>query len=299
MRQIEDVRSRSDYELSEILMAGIAMFIFQQGSRDAFNNLRREAKFAEHYRCLFKQRLPHLDTVHAVLCRLSDEVLASLKQSMVKTLLKKKALHKYRLFGRYFVVAIDATGVMSFTESHCEHCLQKTSKTGKTTFFHNVLEAQLITTNGFAVSIATEWIENPTGEYDKQDCERSAFIRLAAQLKRVYPRLPLCLTADGLYPYEGFFEICRSNDWRFILTFQDGNLPSVWEERWRRYASSPQVNSTTNGGFRGPNASSGRFIGSPILTIAVMAFTGWNALKRSRRWRLASPPTVASFILAI
>ena len=26
-----------------------------------------------------------------------------------------------------------------------------------------------------------------------------AFVRLAAQLKQRYPRLPICLTADGLY----------------------------------------------------------------------------------------------------
>lgn len=28
----------------------IALFIFPQGSRNAFNNLRQEAKFAKHYR---------------------------------------------------------------------------------------------------------------------------------------------------------------------------------------------------------------------------------------------------------
>ena len=230
LRQIEDCRGRSDYELSEILMAAIALFIFQQGSRNALNNLRQEAKFAKHYQRLFKMRLPHLDTVHRVLCRLADEPLERLKQRLVKTLLENKAWHKYRLFGRYFVVAIDATGTMSFAERHCEQCLHQSSKKGKTTYFHNVLEAKLITANGFAISLATEWIVNPTGEYDKQDCERKAFARLAAKLKQLYPRLPICLTADGLYPYQGFFEICRTHRWAFILTFKDGNLPTVWEE---------------------------------------------------------------------
>jgi len=230
LRQIEDCRRRSDYELSEILMAAIALFIFQQGSRNALNNLRQEAKFAKHYRRLFKMRLPHLDTVHRVLCRLADEPLERLKQRLVKTLLENKALHKYRLFGRYFVVAVDATGTMSFAERHCEQCLHQSSKKGKTTYFHNVLEAKLITANGFAISLATEWIVNPTGEYDKQDCERKAFARLAAKLKQLYPRLPICLSADGLYPYQGFFEICRTHRWAFILTFKDGNLPTVWEE---------------------------------------------------------------------
>lgn len=232
LRQLEDCRGKSDYELSEILMAGIALFLFQQGSRNAFNNKRQEAQFKKHYQKLFKLRLPHLDTVHRVLCRLADEQLEHLKQGLVKTLLEKKVLHPYRLFKRHFVVAIDATGTMSFTERHCEQCLHQTSKTGKTTYFHNVLEAKLIAPNGFAISLATEWIANPVGAYDKQDCERAAFARLAATLKRLYPRLPICLTADGLYSYQGFFEICQAHGWAFILTFKDGNLPSVWEEVW-------------------------------------------------------------------
>jgi hypothetical protein len=211
-------------------MAAIALFIFQQGSRNAFNNLRQEAQFAKHYRRLFKLRLPHLDTVHRVLCRLADEPLEQLKQQLVKTLLEKKALHRYRLLGTYFVVAIDATGTVSFAERHCEQCLHQTSSPGKTTDFHTVLEAKLITPNGLAISLATEWIAKPVDDYEKQDCERQAFVRLAAKLKQRYPRLPIWLTADGLYPYQGFFDTCRTNDWVFILTCQDGNLPSVWEE---------------------------------------------------------------------
>jgi hypothetical protein len=148
----------------------------------------------------------------------------------VKTLLEKKVLHKYRLFGKWLVVAVDGTGVMSFSEPHCEHCLHRTSTGGKTPYFHPVLEAKLITTSGLAISLATEWIANPAGEYDQQDGERQAFVRLAAQLKQQYPRLPLCLTADGLYPYQGFFAICHQNGWAFILTFPDGNLPTVWED---------------------------------------------------------------------
>jgi hypothetical protein len=239
LRQIEDCRCRSDYALSEILMAALALFIFQQGSRNAFNNLRQEAKFEKHYRRLFKLRLPHLDTVHRVLCRLRDEPLEQLKQWVVKSLLEKKALHKYRLLGKYFVVAIDATGTLSFAERHCEQCLHQTSTQGKTTYFHPVLEAKLIAANGFAISLATEWIANPLTDYEKQDGERKAFVRLAAKLKQSYPRLPICLTADGLYPYQGFFDICRANGWRFILTFKDGNLPSVWEEVHALRALSP------------------------------------------------------------
>jgi hypothetical protein len=230
LRQLEDCRQQSDYTLVDILLAAIMLFVLQQGSRNALNNKRAEKKFKQHYERLFKLRLPHLDTVHRVLCRLPDTEVGQLKHTLVKTLLEKKVLHKYRLFRKWFVVAVDGTGVMRFSEPHCEHCLQRTSKSGKTTYFHPVLEAKLITTSGLAISLATEWIANPTGDYDKQDCERKAFIRLAAQLKQQYPRLPICLTADGLYPYQGFFAICQDYGWAFIITFQDGNLPTVWED---------------------------------------------------------------------
>jgi hypothetical protein len=42
LRQLEDCRGKSDYTLVEILMGGIALFLFQQGSRNALNNKRQE-----------------------------------------------------------------------------------------------------------------------------------------------------------------------------------------------------------------------------------------------------------------
>jgi hypothetical protein len=77
--------------------------------------------------------------------------------------------------------------------------------------------------------LASEWCENPE-EYDKQDCEFNAFKRLAEQLKRDYPRLPICVVADGLYPNQSFFRICQTNGWAWIVTLKDGSLSSVWKQ---------------------------------------------------------------------
>ena len=230
LRDIDDVRKKaSEYEQAELLTACLAMFLFKEGSRNAMNNDRQEEKFRKNYQTLFKMRLPHMDTVDVVMRRLKPSELETLKRSLVRTLLARRTLHKFRLFGTWFVVAVDATGVVSFSERHCEHCLTTTSKTGKVTYFHNVLEAKLVCANGFSLSLETEWIENPVGDYTKQDCERKAFKRLAARLKRHFPRLPICLAADGLYPNAPFFDICRDAGWRFIVTFKDGNLPTVWD----------------------------------------------------------------------
>jgi hypothetical protein len=230
IRQIEDCRKKSDYELVELIMACIAMSLFKADSRNAFNNEREEGNFKDNYQKILKMRLPHMDTADNVMRRINPDELQQLKTDLIRTLLEKKTFHKFRLFKKFFIIAVDGTGLMTFPKRHCEHCLTKTSKKGKTKYFHHVLEAKLICPNGFAISIATEWIENPEGDFDKQDCEMKAFPRLAEKIKEMFPRLPICITADGLYPNQTFFGICKVNHWSFIVTFKDGNLPSVWQE---------------------------------------------------------------------
>jgi hypothetical protein len=218
------------YGIDEIVTGGLSLFLFKEGSRNQLNNNRSDGYFSEHYRQMFGMNLPHQDAVSDVLCALPDEYLEEIKMNLMSNLFDQKWLREYRLLNNHYLVAVDATGVVSFEERHCEHCLTKTSKKGKTNYFHYVLEAKLVTRDGHAFSLASEWIENPTGEFDKQDCERKAFIRLAAKLKKQYPRLPVCILADGLYPYENAFKICEDNGWKFIFVLQDNSLKTVREE---------------------------------------------------------------------
>lgn len=234
-----------------------------------------------------------MDTVHALFKVLDETELEQLKKELLGVLFERKVFHKWKLLGKYFNVAVDATGVHYFKERHCDHCLTKSRQSfvltqenyqqlakelgnqvsclepmiGKTfkrkgallsqlkeslgdsyverrqesllahctvtqveSYFHHVLEAKLIAQNGFSISLGTQWIENANEQFDKQDCEINAFKRLASQLKKDYPRLPLCIIADGLYPNEPFFNICQSNGWAFLCTFKDGNLPTLRQE---------------------------------------------------------------------
>ncbi|HAO23359.1 MAG TPA: hypothetical protein DCQ37_24680, partial [Desulfobacteraceae bacterium] len=52
-------------------------------------------------------------------------------------LITKKVFYKNRIFGKYYLIAIDGTHAMTVNEGHCEHCLKRTSgKSGKTTYLH-------------------------------------------------------------------------------------------------------------------------------------------------------------------
>ena len=230
MREIDDVRQKaSTYELAAILTACLAIFLFKSGSRNQYNKNRGDDQFKKNFKRLFGFDMPHGDSVQNVIALLKTEQIEVLKHKMVQKLLQRKTFHPSRYRGKWFCIAVDASGVGSYDHERDEQCLHRTSKNGKVTWFHTVLQARLVTPQGFSVSIATVWIENPEGgEYDKQDCERKAFTRMADKLKELFPRLPILILADGLYPYEGFFATCKANQWAYCVTFKDGNLPSVW-----------------------------------------------------------------------
>ncbi|MBP8669737.1 MAG: hypothetical protein KBI42_13240 [Bacteroidia bacterium] len=217
--------------MSEIVTGALFMFLLKESSRNAYNNDRRDAIFAKNYFRHLKLRLPHPDTIEDVMRVLKPEQLELLKAQLVSNLIEQKLFRKFRFLGTSYYVAVDATGTHTFDYKHCDHCLTKTSKNGVTTWFHYVLEAKLVTSAGHAISLASEFIENiPGRDYEKQDCEQKAFVRLAARIKKHFPRLPVCILADGLYPNNTVFQICRQNRWHFIITLKDGCLKTFHAE---------------------------------------------------------------------
>ena len=156
---------------------------------------------------------------------------------MVRSLIRGKALDRYRLLRRWRVVAVDGTGHVSFARPHCPHCLTMTLS-GRTYYYHNVLEAKLVTANGLALSMGNQWIDNrhrerlsgADAEAVRQDCELKAFARLAPMLKNAYPQAPLCIAGDSLLACGPVFQTCKDNRWAFVLTLKPGRMPACWEE---------------------------------------------------------------------
>jgi hypothetical protein len=192
------------------------------------NNMAKALKYEE------LSELPHHDTINNFLKILNPSEIEKIRKYMIKELLKKRSLEQYRLLDKYWTIAVDATGIASFSERHCEHCLKreyKNKETGeveKTIYFHYVLEAKLVV-GDMVFSIDTEFIENEVN-YEKQDCELKAFKRLAARLKKNYKRLPICILGDSLYAVDPVFNLCKEYNWQYIFTFKEGRTKSIWLE---------------------------------------------------------------------
>lgn len=240
LSEVNDPRHASyiDYGIEEILytviMKNVCAITSMQDMTDKFNTEECARNL-----CLIlgkdeKEYLPHYITINECLERLDPEELQRFRRKMIKKLLRKRSFENARFLDKYWLVIVDATQLFCFKEKNDEHCLRRTINKGtkdeKTYYYHNVLEAKIVLGENLVISIATEFIENENEDVEKQDCERKAFKRLAQKIKRDYPRLPICILGDSLYACEPVFQICRENDWAYLLRFKDGSIRTLAEE---------------------------------------------------------------------
>lgn len=217
------------YPLSGVLFIATFLFICRLGSRRAVQaklrgNRAGIAKFAAWFGV---ENIPHGDTLNYSCRRVKVEQVQEVVCRCMEKLIRQKVLLPYRLLGMYYLVVIDGTGVITYSQRHCAHCLKKVLHNGETLYYHPVLEAKLVTRNGFAFSLMTEFIENQELRANKQDCELRAFYRLAERIKKRFPRLPICLLLDGLYAGGPTFEVCERNFWKYLIVLREDDLPNV------------------------------------------------------------------------
>jgi len=211
----------------------LLMYISGAGSRNQFDCICDDSEtFEENFARLSGAPVDGPPTTKAVanyLEQLGEAPLAKLSAMLVERLIRSRLLENYRLLDKYYPIAIDMTGWLHFSNPHCESCIVHDHSSG-TRYYHNVVEAKIVTPSGLALSVATEFVENTTRNISKQDCELKAFPRILEKIRERFPRLPICLLLDGLYPSEPMMEICRKYDVQWIASFKQGHLPTAFKE---------------------------------------------------------------------
>ena len=224
------------HQLTVVLMYGILTFVFQMASRREANRRLSRPQFQENLRALFPEleSCPHQDTLNRLLANIEVEQIETAHLELIQRLMRKKKFYRY-LIDQGYPVAIDGTQKLSRNLCGAEEWLQREVSAGEegttTQYYVYVLEAHLAFANGMTIPLLSEFL---TGKLDggasKQDCELKAFQRLAARIKAAFPRLPILVLLDGLYPNGPILELCRRYHWQFMIVLQEGSLPSVWEE---------------------------------------------------------------------
>ena len=241
---VNDPRNQEwiEYPLETLFFTGVLMYLCHlKARRQIKHKFRDNGRSRAKIEALFGvEEVPHGDTLNYGFKPLAVSEVQELVCRAVSQLIRKKVLYRWRLLSKYYLVVIDGTGVLTFKDRHCEHCLSKKLRSGETLYYHPVLEAKLVTRNGFAFSLMTEFIENSDPEETKQDCELKAFYRLAKRLKARFPRLPICMLLDGLYAGGPTLERCDKYGWKYFITLREADLASLQRKFEKLHQSVPQ-----------------------------------------------------------
>jgi len=217
----------------------ILTFILRGGSRNAFDGDRNTGELPQNMAQICDQKWDEarLGPRRTVTCsenakhhatRVPVAEVARIIVKMVRRLMAMRLLDKARLFDRWWLIAVDGT-----LQDRGHGTPDNEAR------YQYVVEAKLVGPAGTMFPLTTEFVDMRDPVRDKEDCELNAFKRLAPRLHAEFPKLPICLLMDGLYPVKAVFDICKLYNWKFITTLREGRQPTAWDEAVQTMTMSP------------------------------------------------------------
>ena len=265
LRSIRDPRQpyKIKHALSCLMLYGILIFVLQFCSRRQANTEITRPMFENNLRLLFPEldSLPHADTLYRLLCKIEVTQIEQAHIDLIRRLMRKKKFTNY-LINNCYPIALDGTQKFTSSTLWSDSLQQRrlSSAPGNSDlppqpiyqYYVYVLEANLCFHNGMVIPLMSEFLDYQLGdnEQTKQDCETRAFHRLAGRIKQAFPKLPVMLLLDGLYPSGPVLQRCRDYHWDFMVVLKDGSLPNVWEEYRALLALTPGQEQRQNWGQR-------------------------------------------------
>src|SRR6516162_5189820 len=206
---------------------------FRLSSRREMNRELSGAVIFENLQKLFPEleSIPHADTLARVLEKINVKEIEETHIFLINKLLRNKKFKRLLISG-CLPIAIDGTQKLYRDgELHDLRWLSRTVGSEEAKLnqqYVYILEANIVFQNGLTIPVLTEYLKtdwnvlnNPEG---KQDCELVAFERLAAKLKKYFPRLKIILFGDALFSTQPVLEILTQYRWEYIIQFSKNKL---------------------------------------------------------------------------
>ena len=217
-----------------VLLYGLLSFVFQRASRREANRTLSRPAFLATLQAFFPEleSLPHADTLNRLLARIEVQALEVAHVEVIRRLIRNQKFRRYRVEPCY-PMAIDGTQKLVrvgqwWNEDGLER-RRKTAEGEQVQQYVYGLEANLVFPNGLTLPLLSEFLSYSEADPDdhQQDGELKAFQRSAERLKRYFPRLPILLWLDGLYPNGPLMAHCHRYGWQYLMVLPDQSLPSV------------------------------------------------------------------------
>ena len=217
--QLPDERQagKVDNPLHDCVMSALAMMFFQDPSLLSFQRRMQDAMQCNNLKTMFDVSvIPKDSPLREALDALSSDTLSPAFDLLFQQLQRGKQLQPYRLLDHY-LIAVDGSQYFTSEKIHCPGCLTYKHKGKGPRYAHQILQAVMLHPHMRQVlPLFPEPVANTDG-HDKQDCELSATKRLLPKIRAAHPKLPMIITADGLYSKQPFVDALKAARMSFIL----------------------------------------------------------------------------------
>lgn len=219
-------RGRIDIPLPDVLMSGFAMFSLKEPSLLAFDKRYRNDGNLERIYGIGK--VPSDTRMREILDAVDPQKLRPLFNDIFRQLQRGKALEPMVFFDGCYLLSIDGTGSFSSEKLSSASCMVKKSRSGKTTYYQQVLGAAIVHPDfKEVIPLAPEMIIRQDGS-NKNDCERNAAKRFLQKLRKDHPHLPLIVIEDGLSSNGPHIRELQKHRMHYILGAKQGDHPLLF-----------------------------------------------------------------------
>ena len=226
-------------------MSEMLMFLSEGKSQRFTETAYKDNKYLENIGKIIKEdirKIPDAEIYTNVFSRIEKEEIEKFQYKINYQMIRNKIYEDSKILGKYNLV-LDG---VRFQKAHYEISKEwlNETKEGNTTWYLSMLELKLVA-NNMAISLMNEMIKNEDKKKEneteeeiknksieelKQDCELNASKRMLPRFRQTYPRLPVRIIADSLYPSIGLIELCEKENLEYIFVLKDKKIPTLLTE---------------------------------------------------------------------
>lgn len=222
----DDLPPNAEVSLPDALMSAFAMFSLKDPSLLAFDKRRNDANLKSVYHI---ENIPCDTSLRTTLDPVDPELLRPSFKDVFRQLQRGKALEPFVFYQGCYLLSLDGTGYFSSHKIHCPSCMEKISKNGEVTYYHQMLGAAIVHPDiKEVISLMPEPIIKQDGQA-KNDCERNAAKRFFHKLRRDHPHLNLIVIEDALSSNAPHIRELQAHKLHYILGVKEGDHGFLFE----------------------------------------------------------------------
>ena len=153
------------YSMRDAGLSGFSVFFTQSPSFLNYQESMQKSKGNSNARTVFTiEKIPSDNQIRNLLDPVSPTLLFPAFSSVFSLLQEKDIVESYRSFNDTLLLSMDGTWFYSSEKVHCDKCLYKNHRDGRTTYYHSAITPVIVKPgNDKVISLEPEFIQPQDG----------------------------------------------------------------------------------------------------------------------------------------